>query len=118
MRAKPVQSLLIYGVAMSVAFNPAAGQNLPAPSVPNQNLGININQVYDGDQENVNLATGNLYIELYPVKLPGRDGHDLDISLGYNSQIWRLVPSVQIIPNSDGSTGTLTNWNWRTSTDH
>jgi len=115
-RIKLVQLLLICGFAISIAVKPSAGQNLPAPSVPDQNLGINLNQVYEGQHEDVNLATGNLSLDLRPVKLPGRQGHDLDISFSYNSQIWRLVPNVQTV-NMNGTTGTITFWQWSRTSD-
>jgi len=78
---------------------------------------MNPGQTYHGDLENINLATGNLYIELHPVDLPGRNGHNLDISLGYNSQIWHLASQVQRVADSQGQIGTITYWWWDTATD-
>src|SRR5260370_38852157 len=98
MRIKPIQSLLIWGIAIFFAVQLAVGQSAITPFTPDQNLGMNINQIYEGDNENINLATGNLYLELHLLKLPGRNGHNLDIPLSYNSQMWHLDRQVEFVP--------------------
>jgi RHS repeat-associated protein len=112
---KPLPLALIF-IALFFSGGRAAGQSSSNPGV-DQNLGMNPGQTYHGDLENINLATGNLYIELHPVELPGRNGHNLDISLGYNSQIWHLANQVQNVADSQGQIGTITYWWWSTATD-
>src|SRR5947207_3558321 len=111
------QSLLIFGIAMLLTVSPASAQSLPAPPTPDQNLGVNISQTYNGEHEDVNLATGNLHIQIELLNLPGRNGHDLHIPLDYNSQVWRMFPSVSTVVNSQGQQGTETFWHWTRGTE-
>jgi hypothetical protein len=48
---------------------------------------------YDTGRENISVATGNLNLQIPIVHLPGRNGHNLDVSLTYNSQNWTPVQS-------------------------
>ncbi len=61
------------------------------PNNPNE-TGMHPYETYDGARENVNLATGNLYVSVPLLKLPGRNGFDFSITLNYNSQIWTPNP--------------------------
>ena len=45
---------------------------------------------FGGVHENVNLATGDLSLELPLLTLPGRNGHSLSVGLNYDSKIWTL----------------------------
>src|SRR6266536_2934831 len=51
--------------------------------------------MYLGDHENINPVTGNLNIQIPLVHLPGRAGHDLDLKLSYNSNIWAFSTYVE-----------------------
>ena len=42
----------------------------------------------------MNIGSGNLNIQIPLVHLPGRNGHDFDLSLTYNSQNWTPVASL------------------------
>jgi RHS repeat-associated protein len=57
---------------------------------PNNQTGIVSYNTYAGDHENVNLATSNLSVALPLVSLPGRNHHDLALSLLYDSHQWEL----------------------------
>ncbi len=59
------------------------------------------NQTYIRAKENVNVGGGNLNIQIPIVQLPGRDGHNLDVTLTYNSQNWSPVASFSQQNNSD-----------------
>jgi YD repeat-containing protein len=65
---------------------PASAQTYPVN--PALDTGIKPFESYDGAQEAVNLASGNLSVTLPLVSLPGRNGHDLNLSISYNSQHW------------------------------
>ncbi|MGH9555285.1 MAG: hypothetical protein ACRD2Y_05630 [Terriglobales bacterium] len=54
-------------------------------------LGVRPYQTYAGDNERVNLATGNLSVTIPLLSLPGRNGHDFTLSVTYNSKKWVLV---------------------------
>lgn len=80
-------------VALSFAFFLAvsfAHQSLAQDFPPPQG-GMYPNQSYYGDNESVNLATGNLTISLPLIKLPGRNGLNLDLTYTYNSQLWYIA---------------------------
>src|SRR5713101_6493371 len=53
-------------------------------------LGLQPYQIYDGARENINVGNGNLYLTLPLASLLGRDGHDLNVSMNYNSKAWVL----------------------------
>src|SRR5262249_45691356 len=61
------------------------------PADPSTRYGAVPFQTYLGEQENVNAGSGNLNIQLPLLKLPGRNGHDFEFSLTYNSQIWWML---------------------------
>lgn len=60
----------------------------------NLDTGIKPYESFDRAQENVNIGSGNLNIKIPLVHLPGRNGHDFDLSLAYNSQNWTPVASL------------------------
>jgi hypothetical protein len=69
--------------------------------------GIRPNETYDRAQENINVASGNLNIQIPLVHLPGRHGHNLDINLTYNSQIWNAVATLKDPPQLGYSGGNV-----------
>jgi hypothetical protein len=74
----------------------------------NLDTGIKPYETYDRAQENINVAGGNLNIQIPLVHLPGRNGHDLDVSLTYNSQIWTPVATLYDPPPPGGVSGNPT----------
>lgn len=55
---------------------------------PQYGFGILSGYTYTGQHESVNLASGNLTLQIPLLKLPGRNGYDYNLVLTYNSQIW------------------------------
>jgi len=43
-----------------------------------------------GVRENINLATGNVNLQIPLLTLPGRNGHNVTLALEYDSQIWSV----------------------------
>lgn len=71
------------------------GQSAPSTQVTaNNQTGVVSYNTYAGDHENVNLSTGDLSVQLPLVSLPGRDHHDLTVSLLYDSRIYELKANV------------------------
>jgi RHS repeat-associated protein len=68
--------LPLYVVAQAVYQDPSLG------------YGVTPYQTYLGENENINLGTGSLNVKIPILKLPGRNGHNIDINLSYNSQPW------------------------------
>jgi hypothetical protein len=68
-------------------------------------------QTYDGAKEDINLASGNLTIRLPLIKLPGRNGHDLDFAWTYNSQIW-YQQSYQVLVGNPPNQSYQTQYYW------
>jgi YD repeat-containing protein len=63
------------------------------PTDLNLDTGMKPYETFDRAQENVNIAAGNLNVEIPLIHLPGRNGHDFTLSLAYNSQNWTPVAS-------------------------
>jgi RHS repeat-associated protein len=55
---------------------------------------------YLGGNENIDVGTGNVHIQIPLVRLPGRNGHDYVSYLRYNSQIWHPETIIDGIGNS------------------
>lgn len=49
----------------------------------NLDTGIKPYETYDRGQESVNIGSGNLNIQIPLLHLPGRNGHDFDVTLTY-----------------------------------
>jgi hypothetical protein len=64
------------------------GQSAPNQVVPDNTTGIQPYNTYGGTHENISLATGDLNLEIPILTLPGRAGHDLQLSVIYDSKIW------------------------------
>ena len=92
----PTKRRSLLAVSLSIALFlltliPAVAQTAP-PAPPD--LGARPYETYDSARENVNLATGNLYVSIPLLALPGRHGHDYSVSLEYNSQTWAPLGSL------------------------
>jgi len=61
---------------------------------PNNQTGIAPYNTYAGDHENVNLASSDVNLEIPLVSLPGRNHHDFNMSLSYDSHQWELAAVV------------------------
>jgi len=70
-------------------------------SAPHQenDTGLKAYATYDGNRENINLSNGNLNINIPLLNLPGRNGHDLNLTLQYDSKNWTIqtVDTVEVI---------------------
>jgi RHS repeat-associated protein len=85
----------ILGLLFCLAPSHVCGQSAPSTQVTaNNQTGVVSYNTYAGDHENVNLSTGNLSVQLPLVSLPGRDHHDLTVSLLYDSRIYELKANV------------------------
>ncbi len=60
----------------------------PTQITPSNDTGVRALQTYSGTHENINLANGNLDLDIPIVSLPGRNGLGLHLSLQYDSKIW------------------------------
>jgi hypothetical protein len=79
-RVASIFTILLVFVSVAAGTDPAA-----------KSRGIYAYQSFSGARENVNLATGNLNVTIPLLQLSGRNGHDLNISIGYDSQRWSVV---------------------------
>jgi hypothetical protein len=52
--------------------------------------GVQPYQAYDGSHENIDLATGDVNIQIPLISLPGRNGHGLDLGIEYDSKVYGL----------------------------
>jgi hypothetical protein len=89
------------------APKPALAQNSSASNLG----GLYPLQTYVGEHENINLATGNLNIRIPMVKMPGRNGDDLELTYSYNSKIW-YIQSQQVIVGNPANNQYQTVYNW------
>jgi RHS repeat-associated protein len=106
-------ALLLFVFGLATTF----GQNSPPFQTDG---GVKPYQTYDGIRENISIATGNVNLNLPLVSLPGRNGHDFNLSATYNSQLWSATantPGQMVwslgVPGDFGSIGR----GWRLSTD-
>jgi RHS repeat-associated protein len=101
MRAlKPLFFLL---VALLLLLSPlrTSGQSAPNQINPGNATGVQPYNTYGGVRENVNLPTGNLNLQVPLLKLLGRDGFDVSLSLIYDSKIWILHHDHDIASGQD-----------------
>jgi YD repeat-containing protein len=91
-----VRLAAFFTLLLTLAFivRPSLAQTYPVN--PALDTGIKPFETYDGAQEAVNLGSGNLSVTLPLVSLPGRNGHDLELSISYNSQHWTPMQLDQI----------------------
>ena len=82
--------LAVAVISVAVLFSISHAQN----SDPNNDTGIRPYETYDGVRENINLGTGNVFVSVPLLTIPGRHGHSYSVTLTSNSQTWS--------PNSGG----------------
>jgi hypothetical protein len=96
-------------------------QSVPNQVTPNNDTGVQPYEAYAGVRENINLANGNVNLQIPLVSLPGRNGHDFSLSLRYDSKTWQVHSetdpnSGQILYYWDGGGGWVFNLPWVAST--
>ena len=93
-------SVVVLLVAMTTM--PATyAQSIPNQLSPNNETGTPPYVAYGGVRENINLATGDLNIQIPLLTLPGRNKLDLNIGITYDSKYW-------VLNYSDDGLGDLT----------
>lgn len=90
MRSRNVSLALIAVGLVLVLPRVARAQSAPNQINPGNATGIQPYNTYGGVRENINLATGNLNLQVPLLTLPGRNGHDLVLGLEYDSKMWSL----------------------------
>ncbi len=78
--------LLFLALLLMVSPWYAFGQSAPQQT----DGGVKAYQTYDGVREKIALASGNVNVSVPLIGLPGRNGHDFNLSLNYNSQLWSI----------------------------
>ncbi|MCU1284062.1 MAG: repeat protein [Acidobacteriales bacterium] len=81
-------------------------QSAPQAKGADQDTGVRPYVPFGGANENINLTNGNVSLAIPLVHLKGRNGHDLSLSLYYNSKSWRFNGSYNPDTNSMGGTWT------------
>jgi YD repeat-containing protein len=96
----PLKGLRLLLTASVLAPVVALGQSAPPTQItPSNDTGVKQYQTYSGSHENINLANGNLSLEIPLLSLPGRNGLNLSLGIQYNSKIWS--PHASYGSNSD-----------------
>jgi hypothetical protein len=57
-------------------------------TIPASDTGVHDYQTYDGEHENVSLGSGNVFVSIPLLTLPGRKGMNYSVGLNFNSQSW------------------------------
>ena len=84
----------------------ANAQSAPATQItPSNDTGLKPFAVYSSDAGNVNLANGNLSLQIPLLSLPGRNGLNLVLAAQYDSKIWT--------PSATYSSGTDITYTWK-----
>ncbi|HEY2460730.1 MAG TPA: hypothetical protein VGI16_07980, partial [Candidatus Acidoferrum sp.] len=86
---KAIHFCLRYAILAGLLCSAVRSQSIPQINAGNATGTVPYNS-YGGVQESINYSTGNLRLEVPLVSLPGRNGHNIDLSLQYNSKIWNL----------------------------
>ena len=66
---------------------------------------------YLGENEHINVGTGNVHVQIPLIQLPGRNGHNYSATLTYNSQIWHPETIIDGIGNTHNVWIMNTPWN-------
>src|SRR5215813_11114705 len=69
----------------------ARAQTTETNHTPDNVTGLVPFQTYEGLSENINIAAGNLHLEIPIVGLPGRNGQNFKLNLNYDSKFWHTV---------------------------
>lgn len=118
--ALKVKLIVIASLTLSTSVVRLHAQNSDVTD-PNQAQGVHSYQTYDGVTENINLQSGNLHLCVMLVSLPGRNGHDLNVPLCYNSQFNNftyegaedeLFVTTEYVPGALGYTSPWTGPGW------
>lgn len=81
----PIHTLLSLSMLLGLSLVKATqAQNLD----PNNDTGVHAYETYDGARENINLGSGNVFVSIPLLTLPGRNGLNYSVSLMFNSQSW------------------------------
>jgi len=97
--ARRLGTLIVVVIILSLS---AAAQSIQVPYVkPENDTGVNPFGTYSGTRESINLSNGNLNIEIPLLRLKGRNGQDLMLSIQYDSKIWNLSEFEDPLCNSD-----------------
>jgi len=70
---------------------PLIAQITPVGVTTSNTVGVQPYVTYGGAHENVNLSTGDLNLRIPLVHLAGRDGHDVDLGMIYDSRVYALT---------------------------
>src|SRR5438128_446948 len=100
------RDLILSALLLASLFLPTTvlAQSRPNQVGPSNDTGLQPYTTYGGVRENINLSNGNLNLQISPLTLPGRKGHDLSPSLEYDSKIYQLHY------DNGGTTGQPTYW--------
>ncbi|MGE5110967.1 MAG: RHS repeat domain-containing protein [Acidobacteriaceae bacterium] len=90
-------------VALSVLFLGVVASAQTYSTISQSMSGTQAYQAYDGVRENIDLATGNLNLQIPLVSIPGRNGHNFNIGIEYDSKTFYVT-------GTNGGTGTY--WYW------
>jgi hypothetical protein len=111
--------ILIAASILLLASFPIRAQDVPQVNTGSA-TGVMPYNPYGGVRENINYASGNLNLQVPLLTLPGRNGHNLNLALEYDSKIfmlhhyspnapynyyWRSEPRVPSIVSSTTNTG-------------
>src|ERR1700730_2569571 len=96
-------------------------QSIPNQIGPQNATGIQAYDPYGGSHEDINLGNGDLHLQIPLLSLPGRDGHNLSLTLNYDSKIWNPHSEYDSVSGQtfyswdydDPSTGAVGTLGWR-----
>lgn len=83
---RPLRPLFLVALLSTAVL--AVGQTTSKQLGASNDTGIQPYGIYSGAHENINLANGNLSIQIPLVSLPGRAGHGFTLTLQYDSKNW------------------------------
>jgi RHS repeat-associated protein len=107
-RAASCENAILCSIlALLFCMAPGYARAQSSQVTPNNQTGIVSYNTYAGDHENVNLATSDLNVALPLVSLPGRNHHDVTLSLLYDSHQWELSAVVDPVYGFLGYSWTL-----------
>jgi RHS repeat-associated protein len=89
-------------VAISIWFCMAvqvAHADIPTTATTANATGVSPYQPYDGEKENISLSNGNLNVFVPLISFPGRNRHDFDIAIEYDSKVYS---SIKYVPDGHG----------------